>query len=458
MTTPETPRDPEISEEKNDLKSLKTEVLWNDYKNFESLSQNPVLKNWLNKLYNKSCELAFSEEWKNYEKLNIWKTIESILKKYPDLWFEISWKLWLSLSERKFSNLSLQQKLNFTALHESIFWKNILYKKNPSSKDIINRINWEKRAISSKLNRQFERKNIKNFLDLEKTLKDFGLNSSEIWKVKEYLLIIKRHPEFIWKNVTIEAWTWGWIIIWILIGAALTFLWMNYIDNLWKIEPETTIEITRPEIITVENPESILKLMVTRGKFGNNPEHPIRWKEEIKMFTINDNDAWWKKWGKEKLNLIQSREIVMDLSWDVLGGFDLDEWCQIDIETNYPSEWKWVAFVQLPEPDVMILNDEAKIVSEDLERIQISEFKDAQEKLRQKLRKEAEAWIANDKEFYNRTKEDVKNNLSKLFKNLKPYWMEIKDVRIRFFDPKKWEKPIPTDPDFNPEITPTKIN
>jgi hypothetical protein len=47
--------------------------------------------------------------------------------------------------------------------------------------------------------------------------------------------------------------------------------------------------------------------------------------------------------------------------------------------------------VQLPEPDIMILNDEAKVVSENLERIHLSEFKDAQEKLRQRLRSEAEA-------------------------------------------------------------------
>ena len=56
-----------------------------DYKRFESLSKNPTLKKWLEKLYNKSCSTAFSEEWKQFETLNIWWTIQEILNKYPDL-------------------------------------------------------------------------------------------------------------------------------------------------------------------------------------------------------------------------------------------------------------------------------------------------------------------------------------------------------------------------------------
>lgn len=438
---PETPKSPEIESINEDLGGLKTEMFSvKDRKDFETLSNNPTLKKGLNKLFNKSCKQAFSEEWKHYEKLNVWKTIENILKKYPDLWFEISWKLWLSLSERKFSNLSLQQKLNFTALHESIFWKNILYKKNPSSQDILSRINQNSRSNFNKINRQFERKNVKNFLDLEKTLKEFGLASDEIWKVKEYLVILKKHPEFIyWRNKTIEAGSGWWYAIVGILAFALWALWMHYIDNIWKINPESTIDITRPEIITVEEPESILKFMVTKWKFGKDPDKPIRWRDEIKMFTINDDDAWWKKFAKEKINTIQSREIVMDLSWDVLWGFDLDKWCQIDIKTNYPSMWKWVAFIQLPEPDIMILNDEAKVVSEDLERIHVSEFKNAQEKLRQRLRGEAEIWIKKDEDFRDMTKREAKDNLLKLLKNLKPYWMNIEDVEIRFFNPEKWE-------------------
>ena len=185
-----------------ELKDLKLDISdrSENRKRFDALSKDSVLKNWLNKLYDKSCKLAFSEEWKEFEKLDIWKTLENIMKQYPSLWLEICWDLWLSLSESKFSKLSLQQKLNFTELYSSVYWKSIFYKKNPSSQDIISRIKQNNEANFNKINRLFERKNVKNFLQLEKTLKDFGLNSSEIWKIKEYLQIIKKHPEFIWIN------------------------------------------------------------------------------------------------------------------------------------------------------------------------------------------------------------------------------------------------------------------
>ena len=439
------------------LKDLKFDIFGNskDRKRFETLSKDSTLKKWIEKIYEKSCNDVFSKERKHFEKLHIGWTLKKMLQKYPNLRLEITWKLWLSLKERKFSNLTLWQKLKFTALYQSVNWNSFFDKKNPTSDDIAKRINRNIFDNIKKINRNFTLKNVGNFLKLEKTLKeDFKLTQSEALKVKEYLEIIKKHPEFIWINKPIEAASWWWYGIALVIGLILWAVWMHYIDNIWKIDPESTVEIKKPEIITVEDPESILKFMVTRGKFGNNPDNPIRWRDEIKMFTVNEDDSFLKKWAKEKINFIQSREIVMDLSWDVLGGFDLDKWCRIDIKTNYPSEWKWVAYVQLPEPDIMILNDEAKVVSENLERIHLSEFKDAQEKLRQRLRSEAEAWIKKDEKFYDMTKKEAKENLLKIFKNLKPQWMEIEDVEIRFFNPEKWETIIPTVSDFKPEQKP----
>ena len=461
---PEVRENQEAPETREELDNLKKEV--KDYKEFETLSKDPILNSWLNKLFNKNCEEVFSKEWKHFEKLHIWWTIQKILKKYPDLLFYITWNLWLSLEEKNFSKLSLEQKIKFTSLYQAVTEKGLFYKKNPTSQDILERVNRNVIWNMNRINNNFKRENIKNILDLEKTLKKYWLNKNEIWKVKEYLLFIKKHPEFLnWKNMTLKAESLVWylvvaglsLVLWLVLWA----VWMHYIDNLWKIEPETTINLTVPEVVTVENPESVLKFMVTKGRFWDDPKNPIRWTEEIKMFTINDNDAWWTKWAKEKLNVIQSREIVMDLSWDVLGGFDLDEGCQIDIEENYPSVWKWIAYVQLPEPDVMILNDEANVVSENLEWIHLSEFKNTQEKLRKTLREQAKHWTQKDKDFYNKIKDDAKNNLTELFKSMKPYWMEIEEVKIHFFDPKKWEHPVKIDPHQPPaynQLTTTPKN
>jgi len=450
---------------KEELNWLKTEVS-REFREFQTLSKDKNVINWIKKVTDKCWNYVIETMWKWAENVDVGQEMQDILKNHEDLWLYISWTLKLPLRNVKFSELSVEQKINYLALHDAFKYrrlKRLQWHKEPiNAENIIWNCNINLKAYQDMINARFRNYNFSNFLRLENTLKeDFWLTNIESQQLKKYLLLVKEHPEYLktlkgefeaqpqmassnmWWYIAIGLGTILWIVLWAV--------WMHYIDNLWEVNPESTIEITRPGIVKVENPESVLKFMVTKGKFGNDPEHPIRWRDEVKMFTINDNDSWWKKWAKEKLNVIQSREIIMDLSWDVLGWFDLDEGCQIDIETNYPSEWKWIAYVQLPEPDIMILNDEAKVVSEELERVHISEFKDTHEKLRQKLRSDAQAWISNDKEFYNKTKEDAKNNLLALFKTLKPYWMEIEDVRIRFFDPKKWEKPEPTVPDFRPE-------
>ena len=117
-----------------------------DYKNFEVLSKNQTLKKWLEKIYNNICSVTFSEERKQFETLNVWWTIQEILNKYPDLAIYISWDLWLSLKEQKFSKLSTKQKFNFTALYEAVNWNGLFDKKEPSSSNIYDRV---KRNITS---------------------------------------------------------------------------------------------------------------------------------------------------------------------------------------------------------------------------------------------------------------------------------------------------------------------
>lgn len=446
MTTPETPKNPETQETKQELNELKLDISnkSKDYKNFKSLSKSPLLKSWLNKLYNKSCELAFSEEWKNFAKINIWKTIENILKKYPSLWFEISWKLWLSLSETKFSKLSLQQKLNFTALYTSVYWKNIFYKKNPSSQDLINRIRQNNEANFNKINRQFERKNIKNFLQLEDTLKDFGLNSAEIWKVKEYLEIIKKHPDFVWINKPNEAWNpWGYLIV-AALALALWALWMHYIDNLWKMNIEETTRING--VTKIENPEAVLKLVTREADFLTEP-----WKKELKprtddklFFQITREIPLFGTWLEEKYKDAQTREIIMQLRWRLAMQFDLKKWSQIDIDVK---NWKGIVYVQLPYPDIITTKTEAEVKKVDRELVHVKEYEQCQEELRQELEQQA---IKNAKEnpaFYKQWQDDVAKQLYELFSTVyAPTWLKVTEVHVKFFDPDEWPKDF-TDPE-----------
>ena len=414
-----------------ELKDLKLDISdrSENRKRFDALSKDSVLKNWLNKLYDKSCKLAFSEEWKEFEKLDIWKTLENIMKQYPSLWLEICWDLWLSLSESKFSKLSLQQKLNFTELYSSVYWKSIFYKKNPSSQDIISRIKQNNEANFNKINRLFERKNVKNFLQLEKTLKDFGLNSSEIWKIKEYLQIIKKHPEFIWINKPNEAWNRIWYAIFLLVGVVLWALWMHYIDNIGKINPETTTRLDW--VTTIENAEKVLRLLTQQSDFERS------WSTKIEMFKIDEDDWTITSFVKDWVNKIQSKEIEMELSWKLAMQFDLDKWCKIDVDVK---NWKGVAYVQLPQPDVIITNSKAKVLSENREWVHLSEFDQAQENLRQELEQKAISDAKNDPNFYEKWKKDVEKQLYDLLSALHPDWVDITSVKVRFFNPDEWPK------------------
>lgn len=447
MTTPETPKDPETYEPKEEgLISLQNKIIW-DSKKFESLSKDPSLINWLKKVSNKCCEKAFSEQWEHFEKLNVWKTIENILKKYPNLWFEISWNLWLPLSERNFSKLSLQQKLNFTALHSAIFWKNVFYKNNPSSQDIINRIRQNNKANFNKINRQFERKNIKNLLDLEDTLKDFGLTSAEIWKVKEYLLLIKKHPELAWAwidytAVPNKAWdTTAYLIISalaLILWAVLWALWKHYIDNIWKVEIE---KATRIDGVTrIENPEAVLKLVTREANFRTVP-----WRKVLTPKT--DDDLFFQitrkvpllgPWLEEKYKDAQTREITMELEWRVAMQFDLKKWSQIDIDVK---NWKWIVYVQLPYPDIITTKTAAKVKEVDRELVHIKEYEQAQEELRQELEQKAINDAKNNPEFYKEWEIDVANQLYGLLSTVyKPTWLKVSEVHVRFFDPNEWPK------------------
>ena len=247
-----------------------------------------------------------------------------------------------------------------------------------------------------------------------------------------------------------------WFLIGFIVWWILTWFWVHWIDKLWTPEPQTTIEVNVPEVIHVENPEAVLKLIVTKAEFGNDPENPISERREVTMFTPHEDDWYLKSVAKEWINSKQRRELVMKISWEVMAWFNLEEWCSIDIEKNYPSKWKWVAYIQLPEPDLMILNDNYEITKEKLERIHLDDFKNLQEELRQDLRDKVLSWLKNNEEFIEMVHKDAADKLLKLLQSVNAEWVEIENIKIRFFDPKKWEHPITVDPhqpfQINPEV------
>lgn len=216
------------------LKELKLYIS-KDYKDFETLCKDQKLQNWVNKIFNKSIQLIFQKECKLFENINIWLTIQKILKKYPNIKQQIIWDLWLSLEEKNFSNLSSWQKINFLSLYRTVSTENWKFKDNISSDDIIPNIKKNTIKILKKINNQFSRMNIKNFLKLKKTLqKNFWLTSEESEKMEKYLEYIKNHPEYVQKPALAQFSGIGSCLSRFILMPILWYLWIYYIDDIWK--------------------------------------------------------------------------------------------------------------------------------------------------------------------------------------------------------------------------------
>ncbi len=415
-----------------------------DKKKFEILSNDPTVKSGLDKLYNGVCLKAFSEEWKTFETMNIWEKISDILKKYPSLLLEISWPLELPLTETKFSNLSLQQKLNFMSLYQAVYYKGFFNKKNPTVQDINDRMKRYNIAIEEKINSSFAfENNIKNLWDIEKTLKKYGLTPDEIWKVKEYILFLKKHPKYA------EAWVLqvgAWIIIWIFV--ALWFLWVK---DAMRGKSEIETNVWHNGVTTIGEPQEVLKLITQEAEFQTPTDR----------IAVSPQVTWWfydflkenrvtgnfltKPFTEKVLDLYkeaQTREITMYLEWKYQLQFDLDDKnSRIHISAE---DWKWEVFVQLPLPKLVVIDTKATVESYDREIVQVDAYNQAQEDLRQMLEKTAIS-DGEKSDFYKNGLAKVSEQLFGLFNTIyKPAWLEITGVYVRFFDP---EKDAPRDRD-----------
>ena len=394
-----------------------------DYKNFEVLSKNQTLKKWLEKIYNNICSVTFSEERKQFETLNVWWTIQEILNKYPDLAIYISWDLWLSLKEQKFSKLSTKQKFNFTALYEAVNWNGLFDKKEPSSSNIYDRVKRNITSNTEKINNKFKRKNVSNFLQLEKTLQeDFWLTINESKKVKEYLEIIKKHPEFVWNMKIIEAWNTWWYIVVAVLALALWALWMHYIDNLWRIDPETAKEVWD---VVIEEPEAILWLLTQ--KFGFTVGGSI----EKKLFTESEENTlieWWKNLIKRGINLFETKELTMEMVWDLALKYDLD-WSSLSV--NHTT---WEVVLKVKKPDIIVVDSKAQITNSNGEVFEMQAFRNAVMELEDNLKKKAIQEAKNNPKFYEVAKQQTEHDLEELFKEIHPYWIDVTSVRVEYID------------------------
>ena len=164
----------------------------------------------------------------------------------------------------------MEQKLNFTllqrALHPSKFQKLLTYSEPNTAKNIIKNFENAKSGLTTNIEDQFQKMNLKHFWVIKKTLAtEFWLTDSETIAVTKYLSFLKENPQFTGKRVEYQA---GWreLTIGLLVGSLLTLGGVYLYNELWKPNPhqETT---ENSEVITISDPRDVFRMMVQERRY-----------------------------------------------------------------------------------------------------------------------------------------------------------------------------------------------
>lgn len=432
MTTPspEVSKNPENPGTNYELKTLKSSVSA-DYKKFETLSKDASLKKWLEKIMKKGLSWRIESFAKNYNSLSkerVGYYTARMVKYHPELISFIAWELWLPIKTDKsrveydFSALSLEQKLSFMALYEAEYdlWSNF---KNVGTKQIIDKYKSYLKQFSeeatNKLNKEVDKKKVLWFVDLEKVLKkEYWLTDTEYKKMKEYIELIQKHPEYVWwefKNmVNVAAFDAGlWVLIALLIGIVI-----------WAVVPRKKLFGIKPEVKTywewweISNFKDVFQVITQESDFK---EH---WWMEVNMYQIDWDDNFLLEWGKHLVNYFESKKIHLEVKWKLAVVFNAEK-AKCDVEMK---KWKWILHVKVGKPQIMIKHSEAKVDYSDREWINLSEFDNTELEQEKRLKLEAIQRAENDPNFKKAAELQLKEQLLKIFRTT---WIATSEMVIK---------------------------
>lgn len=446
MTTPETLRESEAPRTEQELRTLETQVSW-DYRKFETLSKSPILKKWMEKIMEKWLDSkiqAFIEtsNWKvDYY---IWTMIE----KHPELVSFIRWelnlpvKIWESSDKVKFSQLSFEQKLSFMALVE-FYWDNVPAYKNMKTSKIIEGYRKYMEKFSNQVTEHFNRtmENNKDFLwlwfvNIEKVLKkEYWLTETESKKMKEYIELIQKHPEYV-KQITwwyeikpqLASASW-WLIFAFIVGVIVWAVGYAYFSNMVRVVPtETRVYGDHTEITEFEETFKIMSAVATTDSterpFNENGCNHI----EVWFFLLKPFE-----WGTNLLadfvnrTGVENRNMVMKINCKNYYTFDF-EWVRCFVEKK---NWKrMVRLTWVKKPEVITNVTDVEILESHRELINLTKFDDFDINAQETLRKEA-----NDTAMLPENVKEAENSLkSQILSVFKKLWCHNSEVDVEWKD------------------------
>ena len=462
MTTknPETLRELESPSTKQELKELELSVS-RDRENFEKLSKSSVVKKWLDKIVKKESEHTISMFWEWYKnnELNRHLSIESwtrlVINAHPDLAGFICWDLWLPYEEMavrgmkntKFSQLTFEQKMNFISFHEALryYWNDI---SKVSSKDFINQcktlMSEHAKSITDRFNQRVnDSKNIFWSADIDWVLKkDYWLTDTECKKVKEYIELIQKHPEYVWwPHKPLEAWFWTWFFVGVIVTAIVWVLGYYAFDNIFGLQ--STEQVSSWGRVEMVNFEQVFEILSAKAEFAVRDEEGddavINYRED----AIKFKEGWprylklLKNWAEEVVNFFEWRSIDLKARVDVWYTFDASN-AKCTVEKK---NWKWIFRVKIKKPKLVVMDVEAEVVRSRREKIvNLNKFDDFELRALESVKDKALAQ-ADKPENLRRAKEALRENMLSVFRTTwySGWWIsvdgkDVQDVIVEFED------------------------
>lgn len=159
--------------------------------------------------------------------------------------------------------------------------------------------------------------------------------------------------------------------------------------------------------------------MTQEAKFVNTGEI------EKKMFSIDEDDNMLVQAGKRIVNAGQSKTVQMEIEGSLALQYDLHSFCKMEVDHS-----TGIVHLTLPKPRLIVLECQTKVLNKSNERIQLKQFDNLELELQEKLQQDAINDAMNQKGFYEEAQQQTKDQLLKLLQALKPYGVEIKEIKI----------------------------
>ena len=143
------------------------------------------------------------------------------------------------------------------------------------------------------------------------------------------------------------------------------------------------------------------------------------------MFIEEWDDGLLVSLGKRVINTAQSKKVRMELEWKLALQYDMWRYCKMELDHA-----TGIVHLTLPQPELIVIESKAKVLNKSNERVQLKAFDNAELELQQQLKQQAVNDALKDPAFYQKAKDQTKNQLFSLLKSLNPYGVQVRWVII----------------------------